>query len=109
MKRKLSLPQLSSGKPKMPPSPLNLNRSDNASVYTLATVNDLDDEQDSVHAPLLTPLTPSYGATMPHSPGPARNSRKLILNATLKMAAIFVISTALLGGTLWLALPTLEE
>ncbi|KAE9403577.1 hypothetical protein BT96DRAFT_936229 [Gymnopus androsaceus JB14] len=95
----------------MPPSPLNLsglNRSDNASVYTLATVNDLDDDNNDVHAPLLTPLTPSYGS-MPHSPGTARSSRKLIFNATLKMAAIFVISTALLGGTLWLALPTLEE
>ena len=27
----------------------------------------------------------------------------------LKMACIFVVSTLLLGGTLWLALPTLEE
>ncbi|KAJ3775777.1 hypothetical protein FB446DRAFT_376309 [Lentinula raphanica] len=92
----------------MTPSPLNLtlNHQANASVYTLATVND---EQTSAHAPLLTPSTPSYGATMPRSPGTARSSRKLILNATLKMAAIFLVSTVILGTTLWLALPTLEE
>ncbi|KAJ4479973.1 hypothetical protein J3R30DRAFT_3656916 [Lentinula aciculospora] len=93
----------------MTPSPLNLNRTANASVYTLATVNGHDDQETSSHAPLHTPLTPSYGSTMPRSPGTARSSRKLILNATLKMAAIFVISTAVLGTTLWLALPTLEE
>ncbi|KAJ3788048.1 hypothetical protein GGU10DRAFT_307820 [Lentinula aff. detonsa] len=88
---------------------LNLNRTANASVYTLATVNDLNNGESSVHAPLLTPLTPSYGSTMPRSPGTTRSSKKLILNATLKMAAIFTISTAILGTTLWLALPTLEE
>lgn len=31
------------------------------------------------------------------------------MNATLKMAAIFTVSTLFLGGTLWLALPTLDE
>ncbi|KIK62387.1 hypothetical protein GYMLUDRAFT_164681 [Collybiopsis luxurians FD-317 M1] len=115
----------------MTPSPLNLglNRTNNASVYTLATVNDepnssaprsafydsarssLDDSHvpHSARSPLLTPATPSYGATMPRSPGTARSSKKLIFNAALKMAAIFVVSTLLLGGTLWLALPTLEE
>ncbi|KAJ3867041.1 hypothetical protein EV359DRAFT_35405 [Lentinula novae-zelandiae] len=93
----------------MTPSPLNLNRTANASVYTLATVDERHDEENSPHAPLLTPLTPSYGSTMPRSPGTSRSSRKLILNATLKMAAIFVVSTAILGITLWLALPTLEE
>ncbi|KAJ4495139.1 hypothetical protein C8J55DRAFT_414930 [Lentinula edodes] len=93
----------------MTPSPLNLNRTANASVYTLATVNERHDEENSPHAPLLTPSTPSYGSTMPRSPGTSRSSRKLILNATLKMAAIFVVSTAILGITLWLALPTLEE
>lgn len=95
--------------PIMTPSPLNLNRTANASVYTLATVDERHDEENSPHAPLLTPLTPSYGSTMPRSPGTSRSSRKLILNATLKMAAIFVVSTAILGITLWLALPTLEE
>lgn len=31
------------------------------------------------------------------------------MNATLKMAVIFILSTAFLGATLWLALPTLDE
>ncbi|KAF9029751.1 hypothetical protein BDP27DRAFT_1273933 [Rhodocollybia butyracea] len=92
----------------MPPAHLNLSR-DNSSVYTLATVNNDDESVNSPRAPLLTPLTPSYGSTMPRSPGTRTSSKKLILNATLKMAAIFIVSTALLGGTLWLALPTLEE
>ncbi|KAI1797460.1 hypothetical protein LXA43DRAFT_969413 [Ganoderma leucocontextum] len=48
---------------------------------------------------------PNYGAAPPSQP----SSRKLIWNATLKMAAIFFLSTAFLGGTLWVALPTLEE
>ena len=48
---------------------------------------------------------PSYGATGPSQP----SSRKLLWNATLKMAVIFTVSTIVLGGTLWLALPTLEE
>ncbi|KAJ7573923.1 hypothetical protein C8J56DRAFT_803763 [Mycena floridula] len=86
----------------MPPAPLDLSRS-NASVYTLNTVRG-DDE----HAPLVTPLTPSYGSTALRSPNTRPSSAKLIWNATLKMAAIFVISSVLLGGTLWLALPTLE-
>ncbi|KAF8622550.1 hypothetical protein AX15_006903 [Amanita polypyramis BW_CC] len=75
---------------------------DNASTYTLHTVNG-----DHDRAPLITPLTPAYGATLR---SPARpSSRKIIFNATLKMALIFVLSSILLGGTLWLALPTLDE
>ncbi|KAG5339294.1 hypothetical protein C0989_004903 [Termitomyces sp. Mn162] len=78
----------------------------NHSTYTLATVNN-DDCDD--RAPLLTPVTPSYGtANHPHSPS-RPSSRKVILNATLKMAAIFVISSLFLALSLWLALPTLEE
>jgi hypothetical protein len=33
----------------------------------------------------------------------------MILNAALKMAAVFIVSTLVLGGTLWFALPTLEQ
>ncbi|THV03177.1 hypothetical protein K435DRAFT_817348 [Dendrothele bispora CBS 962.96] len=75
----------------------------NPSLYTLATVN--DDAQ-----PLLSPTTPMYGAA-PRTPiAPSRpSSRKLIFNAALKMSCIFLLSTLVLGGTLWLALPTLEE
>lgn len=76
------------------------------SMYTLDTVNYNDDDNDD-SAPLLTPTTPSYGATFPRSRRPS--STKVIFNATLKMACIFLISTVLLSGTLWLALPTLEE
>ncbi|KAG6877510.1 hypothetical protein C0993_006459 [Termitomyces sp. T159_Od127] len=75
----------------------------NHSTYTLDTVNNDD------RSPLLTPATPSYGtANYPHSPS-RPSSRRVILNATLKMAAIFVVSSLFLGLSLWLALPTLEE
>jgi hypothetical protein len=33
----------------------------------------------------------------------------MVLNAALKMAVVFLVSTLVLGGTLWFALPTLEE
>ncbi|KAG6896580.1 hypothetical protein C0992_007332 [Termitomyces sp. T32_za158] len=67
----------------------------NHSSYTLATVNDDDDCDD--RSPLLTPTTPSYGTTNhPHTPS-IPSSRRVILNATLKMAAIFVVSSLFLG------------
>lgn len=78
----------------------------NASMYTLDTVNDEEHDRYSDSSPLLSPATPSYGATFPRSPP---SSAKIIFNATLKMACIFIISSIFLGGTLWLALPTLEE
>ncbi|RDB30948.1 Transmembrane protein 41B [Hypsizygus marmoreus] len=89
----------------MPPPNLAFveTQHDNYSIYTLATV-DHDDR-----SPLLSPSTPSYGTSnYPHTPS-RPSSRKVILNATLKMACIFIFSTLVLGGTLWLALPTLEE
>lgn len=78
----------------------------NNSQYTLATVN--DDERASLLSPSFARSRDSYGAaplthTAPH------NSRRLIFNAALKMGLIFTLSTAVLGGVLWLALPTLEE
>ncbi|KAL0569883.1 hypothetical protein V5O48_012082 [Marasmius crinis-equi] len=85
-----------------PPAPLNLNQS-NSSVYTLDTVH-IDD-----HAPLLTPQTPSYGGVVPPRSPTRPSSRKLVFNATLKMLCIFLASSIILGGVLWLALPTLEE
>jgi hypothetical protein len=76
----------------------------NPSVYTLANVG------ESEHDALITPSTPSYGATFPSSPTPNRPSaRTLITNAVIKMACIFLVSSALLGGILYLALPTLQE
>ncbi|KAJ7052511.1 hypothetical protein C8F01DRAFT_1221861 [Mycena amicta] len=78
------------------PAPLALAHT-NASEYTLQTISD--------HTPLNTPITPSYGSMAPER----LSSRRLIFNATLKMAAMFLISSALLGSLLWIALPTLEE
>ncbi|KAF8893291.1 hypothetical protein CPB85DRAFT_1553070 [Mucidula mucida] len=78
--------------------------SSNASLYTLDTVMHNDDDE---YAPLNSSSTPSYGAAQLSPSRPS--SRRVIFNATLKMAAIFVVSTLLLGGTLWLALPTVEE
>ena len=77
---------------------------DDRSAYSLATVYDTP-SPDSRTSLLSNHSEPSYGAAPPSQP----SSRKLIWNATLKMAAIFFLSTAFLGGTLWLALPTLEE
>ncbi|KAM5544575.1 hypothetical protein V8D89_001473 [Ganoderma adspersum] len=77
---------------------------DDRSAYSLATVYDTP-SPDSRTSLLSNHSEPSYGAAPPSQP----SSRKLIWNATVKMAAIFFLSTAFLGGTLWLALPTLEE
>lgn len=77
----------------------------NNSQYTLATVN--DDERASLLAPSFARSRDSYGAAPTHSA--PHNSRRLIFNAALKMGLIFTLSTAVLGGVLWLALPTLEE
>ncbi|KAF9466459.1 hypothetical protein BDZ94DRAFT_1157726 [Collybia nuda] len=92
----------------MTPPSLNLVHTNhsNYSSYTLNTVNH-DDHHD--RSPLLTPTTPSYGAAnFPHTPS-RPSSRKIIINATLKMACIFAVSSFILGGTLWLALPPLDE
>ncbi|KAL0954761.1 hypothetical protein HGRIS_003712 [Hohenbuehelia grisea] len=70
----------------------------NGSSYTLTSV------QEDDRSPLISPNAPSYGVAARNPP----STRKLVFNATLKMAAIFVVSTAVLGTTLWLALPPLE-
>lgn len=98
-------------------------QSSNASVYTLHTIpgpsNSRPQTPDSFRTSLESdraPLLPSssstmstYGSVRPTSPGSNISSRKLLLNAGIKMAAVFILSTIFLGGTLWLALPTLEE
>lgn len=87
----------------------------NNSQYTLATVHDgdaaTDIDDDDEHASLLPSFArnrASYGST-PLAPAAPHNSRRLIFNAALKMGLIFFFSTAILGGVLWLALPTLDE
>lgn len=77
----------------------------NGSVYTMNTLY-RDDDSNSDRSFLVTE-TPTYGATFPRSPCLPPSAR-VIFNATLKMALIFIVSTIFLGGTLWLALPTLE-
>jgi hypothetical protein len=85
----------------MPQRPL-----DNASVYTLDTVDE-EHEGHTDRSLLLSPSTPNYGATSPRASS-APSSRTIIFKAFLKMSFLFIISTAALGGTLWLALPTLD-
>jgi hypothetical protein len=85
----------------------------NASTYTLATIHgplSANSVAQSDRCSLLTPAaaTPSYGATFPRSPT-VPSPRRTVINAALKMAALFLVSTLVLGGMLWFALPTLEE
>jgi len=88
----------------------------NTSSYTLRSIpmDDSDNQSPStvdLNTPLRSATSPNYGATspfLPRSPG-VPSSRRPLLNAAIKMAALFVISCLVLGGTLWLALPRLEE
>lgn len=85
----------------------------NASAYTLATVDEpavIQSTDD--RAPLLaadSDASSIYGATLTQSRAPHASSPKLLLKAAIRMAAVFVLSTILLGGTLWLTLPRLDE
>lgn len=62
-----------------------------------------------------TPLTSapdnqrSYTGIAKYLPALDPNARKLVLVAGLKVLLLFVVGSVVLGGTLWLALPTLEE
>jgi hypothetical protein len=98
------------------PSSLGAMHHQNASAYTLTTVHPDDDpevmEFADDRAPLLTPDSEagsSYGATPARSQAPHTSSPRLLLKAAIRMAAVFILSTILLGGTLWLTLPTLDE
>lgn len=88
-----------------PPFQADTTFEDNRSAYSLNTV--LDDPSPSARTSLLSAPNDdhSYGTTPPPRPSTGR----ILFDATLKMALIFVVSTALLGGVLWLALPTLDE
>ncbi|KAF8515389.1 oxalate transporter [Hysterangium stoloniferum] len=85
----------------------------NSSQYTLRTIHDDDGAEVEVDVstplPSASPTTPNYGTIFPlRSPG-VPSIRRPLFNAALKMAVLFVVSTLVLGGTLWLALPTLDE
>ncbi|KAL5525966.1 hypothetical protein ACEPAG_7304 [Sanghuangporus baumii] len=103
----------------------NVLQHSNASAYTLATIPrpgsssprslspvSVRSHSSSDRSPLLrsdASGSSTYGATMPMSPNSNISSRRILLNAGIKMSALFIISTLVLGGTLWLALPPLEE
>jgi hypothetical protein len=75
----------------------------NESAYTLATVHPDDDESSALLSASST--APSYGSAPVHPP---HHARRVIFNATCKMALLFTLSCIFLGGTLWISLPTLE-
>ncbi|KAI0749851.1 oxalate transporter [Daedaleopsis nitida] len=93
-----------SNDPRTPFSDHHITVPDNRSAYSMATVFDVPSPTSRTSL-LSDHSDASYGSVPPSRP----SSRKLIWNATLKMATIFVCSSVILGGTLWLALPTLEE
>ena len=80
----------------------------NESAYTLATVQHETDESASLLSASshLSSMSIAYGTTPLHQP---HRTKKIILNATLKMALIFFVSCIVLGGILWVALPTLDS
>ncbi|KAG8970583.1 hypothetical protein FRC03_006712 [Tulasnella sp. 419] len=83
------------------------------STYTLRTIPDTQaDERSSLNGSIKAPVS-NYGAVppTPEDERPLNNAaikRRLII-AGLKMALVFVVSTALLAGVLYLALPTLDD
>lgn len=97
------------------PSLLGAMHYQNASAYTLTTVHPDDPEIMEFaddRAPLLAPESETgslYGATPAHLQASHASSPRLLLKAAIRMAAVFILSTILLGGTLWLTLPTLDE
>lgn len=111
---------LSSGQPGIPDtntlpfsSPVH-----NSSSYTLRTIvmNDPDSDEllPTTSSALLQTTSMNYGTTTSRFKS-ARQSfrswstRRPLLNAAIQMAVLFIVSCILLGGTLWLALPRLEE
>ncbi|KAL1745757.1 hypothetical protein HDZ31DRAFT_62847 [Schizophyllum fasciatum] len=92
-------------------TPFAAPRHANGSVYTLDTVHDQDVDDASERSSLISPATSGYGAAFPrHDENRGRvKSGRIVFNAALKMACIFIVSVVVLGGTLYVALPTLEE
>lgn len=78
---------------------------DNGSAYSLSTVQDVPSPTPRTALLASSSTEYAYGTSQPSQP----SSRRILINATLKMAVIFVLSTAFLGATLWLALPRLDE
>jgi hypothetical protein len=87
------------------------------SLHTVAIPSPNDSVQDLTdRSRLLSPASShvsqtSYGSTEPASStsslsGAAR--RRILLFSGLRMSGVFILSCLILGGTLWLALPTLD-
>ncbi|CAE6437108.1 unnamed protein product [Rhizoctonia solani] len=51
----------------------------------------------------------SYTGLAKYMPALDPDARKLVFRAGLKVLLLFIVGSILLGGTLWVALPTLEE
>lgn len=87
----------------------------NASTYTLDT---FPNDNDIDHAPLLNSTTSplieaGYGHPHDRRRGGGANghgsTRRAIAIGGLKMGTLFIVVTLILGGTLYLARPTLQE
>lgn len=88
----------------------------NSSSYTLRTIvmNDTEELLPTSSSALLQSTSTNYGATTNKFRSVRRSYRlwstqRPLLKAAIQMAILFVVSCFLLGGTLWLALPRLEE
>ena len=78
------------------------------SLHTLATMRSPSDNASEASSLISHSSGPSSYGVAPGQPSePSR--KKIIFNAGVKMAVIFIVGCAILGGTLWLALPRLEE
>jgi hypothetical protein len=51
----------------------------------------------------------SYTGLGKYLPALDPNARKLVFRAGVKVLLLFIVGSAVLGGTLWFALPTLDE
>ncbi len=87
----------------------------NASTYTLDTFpNDNDIDQAPLLNSTTSPLTEAgYGRHHHRMRGGGANghgsTRRALAIAGLKMGTLFIVVTLILGGTLYLARPTLQE
>lgn len=99
--------------PPLPPFVMSSERSallpamlgtDNDSAYTLDTVRFSRPPTPSSHS-----SAPSYGSISHLERTPPSGSRDIIVRAGFRVTLIFAAGCIILGGTLWLALPTLDE
>ncbi|KAG6336363.1 hypothetical protein ID866_2720 [Astraeus odoratus] len=83
--------------------------SPSTSEYALATVH-VDEHSSTPLLPLDGRRRPAYGAVRAGTRQDVQpSSSRLLFHAAIRMATVFVLSTILLGGILWIALPTLDE